>query len=245
MNLNNVTLPLGLKKCFYIAPKAIFSRYLQCFLHITHPKGCMQHSTKNSKIELPCKKNAFFYANASPQTCARSNLSRWGLKKCFYIAPKVSRYLQCFLHITHPKGYMQHSTKNSKIELPCRKNAFFFTRMHPRKHAQEAIFPVIYSVFLHISNTDFDPQKSANHRAPPTPPWLPQKKRLTFPTLSVITLVPILFLLVFLLFFWLSCFGSRCLRGCCELVDVVGASLLGLSWGTPSWGLCWSILGLC
>ena len=121
----------------------------------------------------------------------------------------------------------------------------FFTRMHPRKHAQEAIFPVIYSVFLHISNTDFDPQKSANHRAPPTPPWLPQKKRLTFPTLSVITLVPILFLLVFLLFFWLSCFGSRCLRGCCELVDVVGASLLGLSWGTPSWGLCWSILGLC
>ena len=44
-------------------------------------------------------------------------------------------------------------------------------------------------------------------------------------------LVPILFLLVFLLCFWLSCFGSRCLRGCCELVGVVGASLLGLSWG--------------
>ena len=33
----------------------------------------------------------------------------------------------------------------------------FFTRTHPRKHAQEAIFPIIYSVFLHISNTDFDP----------------------------------------------------------------------------------------
>ena len=46
----------------------------------------------------------------------------------------------------------------------------FFTRTHPRKHAQEAIFPVIYSVFLHVSNTDFDPQKSANHRAPPQPP---------------------------------------------------------------------------
>ena len=49
----------------------------------------------------------------------------------------------------------------------------------PAKHAQEAIF-VIYNVFLHISNTDLDPQKSANHRAPPyPPPWLPQKKRLS------------------------------------------------------------------
>ena len=52
----------------------------------------------------------------------------------------------------------------------------FFTRMHPRKHAQEAIFPVIYSVFLHISNTDFDPQKSANHRAPPPPPMATAEK---------------------------------------------------------------------
>ena len=123
MNLNNVTLPLGLKKCFYIAPKAIFSRYLQCFLHITHPKGCMQHSTKNSKIELPCRKNAFFYANASPQTC------------------------------------------------------------------EEAIFPVIYSVFLHISNTDFDPQKSANHRAPPPPHGYCRKNVSAFPTLSVIVII--------------------------------------------------------
>ena len=87
-------------------------------------------------------------------------------------------------------------------------------------------------------------------------------------------LVPILFLLVFLLCFWLSCFGSRCLRGCCELVDVVGASLLGmlrrlgvyvgaswdyllrLCWGLlayvgPSWDyvgrswvVCWAILAL-
>jgi hypothetical protein len=74
---------------------------------------------------------------------------------------------------------MQHSTKNSKIELPCRKNAFVLRECIPAKHAQEAIFPVIYSVFLHISNTDFDLQKSANHRAPPTPPWLPQKKCLS------------------------------------------------------------------
>ena len=28
---------------------------------------------------------------------------------------------------------------------------------------------------MHISNTDFDPQKSANHPAPPTPPCLPPK----------------------------------------------------------------------
>ena len=62
-------------------------------------------------------------------------------------------------------------------------------------------------------------------------------------------------MLVFLLCFWLSCFGSRCLRGCCELVDVVGASLLGLSWGMlrrlgvyvgASWDyllrLCWGLL---
>ena len=67
--------------------------------------------------------------------------------------------------------------------------------------------------------------------------------------------MPILFLLVFLLCFWLSCFGSRCLRGCCELVGVVGASLLGLSWGMlrrlgvyvgASWDyllrLCWGLL---
>ena len=71
-------------------------------------------------------------------------------------------------------------------------------------------------------------------------------------------------MLVFLLCFWLSCFGSRCLRGCCELVDVIGPSLLGLSWCMlrmlrrlgvyvgASWdyvfgfvGLCWPILGLC
>ena len=139
----------------------------------------------------------------------------------------------------------------------------FWTRMHPRKHAQEAIFPVIYSVFLHIS-TDFDPQESANHRAPP--PGYRRENVSAFPTLSVITLppplvhlgtmlVPILFLLVFLLCFWLSCFGSRCLRGCCELVGVVGASLLGLSWGMlrrlgvyvgASWDhllrLCWGLL---
>ena len=51
-----------------------------------------------------------------------------------------------------------------------------FTRTHPRKHAQEAIFPVIYSVFFHISNTDFDPQKSTNHRAPPTPPMATAEK---------------------------------------------------------------------
>ena len=68
-----------------------------------------------------------------------------------------------------------------------------FTRTHPRKHAQEAIFPVIYSVFFHISNTDFDPQKSTNHRAPPPPPWLPQKNVSAFPTLSVIKPVKSLF----------------------------------------------------
>ena len=62
-------------------------------------------------------------------------------------------------------------------------------------------------------------------------------------------------MLVFLLCFWLSCFGSRCLRGCCELVGVVGASLLGLSWGMlrrlgvyvgASWDyllrLCWGLV---
>ena len=31
--------------------------FLPFFLHITHPKDCMQPSTKNSKIELPCRKN--------------------------------------------------------------------------------------------------------------------------------------------------------------------------------------------
>ena len=62
----------------------------------------------------------------------------------------------------------------------------FLTRTHPRKHAQEAIFPVIYSVFLHISNTDFDPQKSANHRAPPHPPHGYRRKNVSaFPTLSI------------------------------------------------------------
>ena len=44
-------------------------------------------------------------------------------------------------------------------------------------------------------------------------------------------LVPILFLLMFLLSSGYPCFCSRCLRGCCavELVDVVGAILCGAS----------------
>ena len=71
------------------------------------------------------EKRVFFYADASRKH-AQEAISLVGvgkcLKNCFYSAPKVSRYLQCFLHITHPKGCRQHSTKNSKIELPCRKN---------------------------------------------------------------------------------------------------------------------------
>ena len=160
MNLNNVTLPLGLKKCFYIAPKAIFSRYLQCFLHITHPKG-----------------------------------------------------------------YMQHSTKNSKIELPCRKNAFFFTLLHPRRHAQEAIFPVIYSVFfLHLSNTDFDPQKSANHP--------PQRA---------------VFTVILQCFFHISNTQITLPPPWLLMLDVPGA-YVGFCWVVlglccPSLGLCWAFLG--
>ena len=116
-------------------------------------------------------------------------LSRWGWKNASTLLRRQFFHgiYSVFLHITHPKGCMQHSTKNSKIEQEKR---VFFTWAHPRKHAQEAIFPVIYSVFLHISNTDFDPQKSANHRAPPHPPWLPQINVSAFPTLSVITLPP-------------------------------------------------------
>ena len=128
MNLNNVTLPLGLKKCFYIAPKAIFSRYLECFLHITHPKGCMQHSTKNSKIE---QEKRVFLRERIPANMRKKQSLSLGLKKCFYVAPKVSRLLQCFLHITHPKGCRQHSTKNSKIGLPCRKNGLRQTQHSP------------------------------------------------------------------------------------------------------------------
>ena len=158
-----------MKQCFYIAPKAIFSRYLQCFLHITHPKGCMQHSTKNSNIELPCRKTRFLRERIPANMRKKQSLSL-GLKKCFYIAPKASLYLQCFLHITNPKGCMQHSTKNSNIELPCRKNAFFFYANASPQTCARSNFSCNLQCFFHISNTDFDPQKSANHCAPPTPP---------------------------------------------------------------------------
>ena len=36
------------------------------FLHITHPKGCRQHSTNKSKIELPCRKNGLRQTQHSP-----------------------------------------------------------------------------------------------------------------------------------------------------------------------------------
>ena len=185
MNLNNVTLPLGLKKCFYIAPKAIFSRYLQCFLHITHPKGCMQHSTKNSKIKLPCRKNAFFLRERIPANMRKKQFS-YNLQRFF--------------------AHFQHRF------------------------------------------------------------WSPK----SFPFLSLYCWVDVHFILglcwcILGLYWcqscscWCSCcasgFGSRCLRGCCELVDVVGASLLGLSWGMlrrlgvyvgASWDyllrLCWRLL---
>ena len=67
----------------------------------------------------------------------------------------------CTSHI--PKATCNIAPKIQKFSYHAGKPRFFFTRMHPRRHAQEAIFPVIYNVFLHLSNADFDPQKSANH----------------------------------------------------------------------------------
>ena len=115
MNLNNVARLLGLKKCFYIAPKAIFSRYLLCFLHITHPKGCVQYSTKNSKIALPCRKNAFSYANASPQTCARSNLSRWGWKNASTLLRRFHGNYNVFCTSHIPKAAGNIAPKIQKL----------------------------------------------------------------------------------------------------------------------------------
>ena len=46
---------------------------------------------------------------------------------------------------------MQHSTKTFKLSSHARK-ARFLARTHPRKHAQKAIFPLIYGVFLHIGS---------------------------------------------------------------------------------------------
>ena len=119
--------------------------------------------------------------------------------------------------------------------------------------------------FLHISNTDFDPQKSANHRAPPHPPMATAEKTsqrfqrfpsspcpppaFTYPVLSLYCWVDVHFILglcwSILGLCWCqscscwcsccasgcSCFCSRCLRGCCavEVVDVVGAVLCGAS----------------
>ena len=111
----------------------------------------------------------------------------------------------------------------------------FFTRLHPRRHAQEAIFPVIYSVFfLHLSNTDFDPQKSANHP--------PQR--------AVFTVI-------------LQCFfhisntqitlppphGSLCWTFLGPMLGFVGSSWAYVvpAWDYVgrSWVLCWAILALC
>ena len=109
-------------------------------------------------------------------------LSRWGWKNASTLLRRqfFSRYLQCFF--AHHTSQRLHATWHQKFKnwAPMQEKRVFFTRTHPRKHAQEVIFPVIYSIFLRISNTDFEPQKSANHRAPPSPPpWLPQKKRLS------------------------------------------------------------------
>ena len=126
----------------------------------------------------------------------------------------------------------------------------FFTRMHPRRHAQETIFPVIYSVFLHLSNTDFDPQKSANHppqRAvftviysvfctfptpkspcPPHPPMAPYVGRS-----------------------WVLCWAILALSWghLGTMLGFVGSSwaYVGPAWDYVgrSWVLCWAILALC
>ena len=153
----------------------------------------------------------------------------------------------------------------------------FLTRIHPRKHAQETIF-VIYNVFLHISNTDFDPQKSAMataektsqrfQRFPSSPcpspvthlprplPLLLGWCSLYFGSMLVhlgTMLVPILFLLVFLLCFWLSCFGSRwamqqwegrAVYGNRKFTDFAATNYweIGWIWRRAMYGLTWSMI---
>ena len=127
---------------------------------------------------------------------------------------------------------MQHSTKNSKIEFPCRKNAFFLRECIPANMRKKQC-PIIYSVFLHISNTDFDPQKSAMATAEktsqrfqrfPSSPCPPPA--LTYPVLSLYCWVDVHFILglcwSILGLCWCqscSCWCSCCASGC--LVSVL------------------------
>ena len=91
-------------------------------------------------------------------------LSRWGWKNASTLLRRQFFHgiysVFCTSHI--PKAACNIAPKIQKLSSHAGKTRFF-TRTHPRKHAQEAFCSVIYNVFLHISNTDFDPQKSANH----------------------------------------------------------------------------------
>ena len=51
-----------------------------------------------------------------------------------------------------------------------------FTRTHPRKHAQEAIFPVIYSVFCTFPTPILTPKSLQITVPPPTPPMATAEK---------------------------------------------------------------------
>ena len=100
----------------------------------------------------------------------------------------------------------------------------FFTRMHPRRHAQEAIFPVIYSVFCTF----------------PTPILTPKSLQIFSPKSSFycnlhisntqITLPPH------------PPHGSLCWAFLGSMLGHLG-SILGPSWDYV--GFCWVVLGLC
>ena len=117
----------------------------------------------------------------------------------------------------------------------------FLTRMHPRKHAQEAIFPVIYSVFLHIS-TDFDPQESANHRAPHPPMATAEKtsqRFQRFPSSPCPPPIGASWDYVGACSCWCSCCASGCLVSVLVVLEVVVSSLMLLVL------LCLAYLGAC
>ena len=91
-----------------------------CTSHI--PKATCNIAPKIQELSYHAGKTRFFYANASPQTCARNNFSCnlqcffapfqhrfWPPKVCKSPSPKSSFYcnLQCFLHIS-----------NTQITLP-------------------------------------------------------------------------------------------------------------------------------
>ena len=99
-----------------------------CTSHI--PKAACNIAPKIQKLSSHAGKTRFF-KRTHPGKHAQEAISLVGVEKMLLHCSEGFTVVRVFLHITHPKGCRQHSTKNSKIELPCKKNGLRQTQHSP------------------------------------------------------------------------------------------------------------------